>query len=64
MVCLSPLGLLLSSMRNAVRQACSICCSVCSLIHSFPNSIIFTFGKYLSSASSVPGSVPVLEVPQ
>ena len=33
-------------------------------IHSFPNSILYTFGTYLLSASSVPGSLPVLEVPQ
>lgn len=52
MVCLSPLGPLLSSMRNAVHQACSICCLVCSFIHSFPDSIIYTFGTYLLSTSS------------
>ena len=32
-------------------------------IHSFSNSIIYTFGKYLLSASSVPGSVPALGTP-
>ena len=40
MVCLSPLGPLLSSTGNAVRQACSIGCLVCSFIHSLIQSFI------------------------